>query len=72
MAKIIEMGVIKNFVAQFRCPKCQTLAEFYKDDIQYDRDGNYVVCPLCSKFLDETLLVFKSEDEWAQQHGKSL
>lgn len=53
MAKVIERGdVPSEKPAEHRCYHCRSLVEYERKDIQADaRDGDYVVCPVCGKFI---------------------
>ena len=37
------------------CPKCNSTLKFTDDDIQHDRDGNYIVCPCCGHFINTNI-----------------
>ena len=62
MAKVIERGnttALKK--AHYRC-MCESLVVFDKSDIQPDsRDGSYVVCPVCSRWISISVLSWSSE-----------
>jgi RNase P subunit RPR2 len=48
--KIIKKGKIKK---EFKktCKNCKTIFVYEKKDVKSDRDGQYVVCPLCKNFI---------------------
>lgn len=33
------------------CHSCKSKLEFTNSDIQYDRDGSYVICLVCGQFI---------------------
>lgn len=39
---------------KIKCQRCKSTLEFTNNDIQYDRDGSYVVCPVCNQFMSTT------------------
>jgi len=49
--KIIKLGEIKQENQQIICKSCQTEFKIEPNDIQSDRDGRYVICTLCGKFI---------------------
>ena len=49
--KILKRGKVKNEHPKMICAYCDTVFEYLKTDIYWDRDGRYVVCPVCDKFL---------------------
>jgi len=64
--KILKRGKVKNEhpkmtcaycdtifeYLKMTCAYCDTVFEYLKTDIDFDRDGRYVVCPVCGKFLN--------------------
>lgn len=61
MAKVIRRGTKHEEAqkAEYTCSKCDSLVEFHRSDIRSDqRDGSYVVCPVCGGFIT-TKVVFK-------------
>jgi len=53
MAKIHRRGAPPSESKYlFECKKCDSLVEFNREDVQSDqRDGDYVVCPVCLAFI---------------------
>ena len=49
--KIIKEGKGKQPTKKHKCKKCETKFEYDNSDIQQDRDGTYVECPVCQKFI---------------------
>lgn len=49
--RIIREGnkIIKEVVKV--CRVCDAQFTYHRDDIQTDRDGQYVVCPCCKSFI---------------------
>jgi transcription elongation factor Elf1 len=51
------MKIIKQVSAQIDLPKkktcygCKSVLEYTRVDIKSDRDGNYIVCPVCGAFI---------------------
>jgi transcription elongation factor Elf1 len=37
------------------CPKCNSTLKFTDNDIHHDRDGNYIVCLCCGRFIDTSI-----------------
>jgi DNA-directed RNA polymerase subunit RPC12/RpoP len=57
MAKILKPGKTKNTIAEYECGKCDSLVEFSRQDLHHDqRDGSYVVCPMCSTWIGDNVL----------------
>jgi DNA-directed RNA polymerase subunit RPC12/RpoP len=51
--EIIKKGEVGNPTITSSCFKCGTIFAYTESDIQSDRDGRYVVCPLpeCGSFI---------------------
>lgn len=51
--KIIKEGNKNKAVSIYtlRC-NCGCVAEFTAEDIQNDRDGQYIICPTCGSYID--------------------
>lgn len=49
--KVIQIGNQKIFTTKKTCGYCKSKLEYTPSDVKYDRDGSYVVCPVCGKFL---------------------
>jgi hypothetical protein len=49
--KIIKRGEIPPTAVNKTCGYCNTEFEYEPSDIKSDRDGFYVICPVCNKFL---------------------
>ncbi|GAA0883277.1 hypothetical protein GCM10009120_18740 [Sphingobacterium siyangense subsp. cladoniae] len=52
--KILKRGVVSNPSKKINCDGCTSELEYTAKDIQFDRDGSYIVCPVCKKFLGVT------------------
>lgn len=53
MSRIISKGVIPNKEKQITCYNCNTVFAFMPEEVKYDyRDGDYIICPVCTKFID--------------------
>lgn len=51
--RIIKEGNIIKKELQIQCKQCGCEFAFEQEDIKIDnRDGNYVVCPYCGKFIN--------------------
>lgn len=49
--KILKKGVIPSNPKKIKCNNCSSELEFKQIDVRHDREGSYVVCPVCNKFL---------------------
>jgi RNase P subunit RPR2 len=50
--KIIKEGKLPERTKQKTCSYCTAVLEYEPADVTYDRrDGPYIVCPCCKKFL---------------------
>jgi DNA-directed RNA polymerase subunit RPC12/RpoP len=49
--KIIKRGKIKSEEHNEVCHKCSTEFTYVGLDIHRDREGNYVICPVCGAFI---------------------
>jgi RNase P subunit RPR2 len=50
--KIIKRGSVKaEETKKIMCGKCTSVLEYELKDIQMDREGKYIVCPVCGQFL---------------------
>jgi len=49
--KIIKKGSVANIAKQITCKSCNSELEYIPHDVKSDRDGLYVICPICKKFL---------------------
>jgi len=64
MAKTIKRGEVGTEVARYMCKpmlgggrKCGSIIEFSRSDVKSDqRDGNYVICPVCESWINVTNL----------------
>lgn len=57
MAKVIERGEASKQVARHRCINCDSLVDYYQLDVMPDqRDGDYVVCPICKAWISTKVL----------------
>lgn len=51
--KVIKEGEIKQKAKRKTCRKCDTEMEYKSRDIFLDqRDGDYIICPVCGKFIN--------------------
>lgn len=57
--KIIKAGKVKELSAKKTCGYCKTQMEYTNSDITSDRDGSYIKCPTCEKFLSVDYLTPK-------------
>ena len=48
--KVIKKGKVKNTKEKV-CWKCNSELEYEQKDVKSDRDGNYIVCPVCGQFI---------------------
>lgn len=49
--KILKRGKIENPLYKITCGHCTSELAYNNTDVKYDRDGDYIVCPVCGKFL---------------------
>lgn len=50
--KIVKMGKVPDEMErQKTCYNCKTVFSYIPSDTQTDRDGKYVICPVCGKFI---------------------
>lgn len=51
--KVIKPGSIPSSDIKHTCSYCSCEFLYSKEDIHIDqRDGNYVICPTCGKFIN--------------------
>jgi uncharacterized protein with PIN domain len=52
--EIIKRGVKPEFIPrQVSCYNCKSVLEYVQADIHHDqREGDYVICPVCGKYLN--------------------
>lgn len=49
--KIIKEGKIKPKSNKKTCYKCDSELEYEFADINSDKDGKYIICPICKNFI---------------------
>ena len=49
--RIIKEGKIPENEVEKTCGKCETVFAYVPGDVYPDRDGPYVICPICRQFL---------------------
>ena len=49
--KIIKVGKVISETKQKTCSKCNSELEYVPKDIKTDREGKYIICPVCGQFL---------------------
>ncbi len=49
--KIIKRGKEKVIEKKKSCYKCKSVLSFTSSDVELDRDGKYIVCPVCKSFI---------------------
>lgn len=42
---------INNPIYRTECSACGSIIEYTKDEVHTDRDGSYIVCPVCDMFI---------------------
>ena len=50
--RIIKEGSLKEIEYRHTCHECRTVFAATIKDTNTDRDGQYVVCPLCGAFVE--------------------
>ncbi len=59
--KILENNYIRKDSIIVICPECKSRLEIESNDVQEDRDGKYIICPCCHKYIDtKALIISKS------------
>ena len=54
--KIIKRGEAPIKEVEETCDKCKTVFVYDMEDVNQDqRDGNYVMCPVCKSFITSKL-----------------
>lgn len=49
--KIIKVGNLESKTYNEICYKCNSELQYEQKDIQSDRDGKYIVCPVCKAYI---------------------
>ena len=49
--RIIKVGELKPKTINETCHKCDTEFKYEQKDVEQDRDGRYVKCPVCKAFI---------------------
>lgn len=49
--KVLKQGTVKKDTKVKTCTNCKTKIEYTRDDVEQDRDGRFIVCPSCARFL---------------------
>ena len=49
--KILKEGKKQERPRRVTCGSCKSKLEYTTEDIQYDRDGKHIICPVCEKFI---------------------
>ena len=49
--RIIKEGNITPKETKKTCFKCKTKFTFFESEIECDREGRYVKCPICKAFI---------------------
>ena len=65
--KIIKNNYIEKDSTIVICPECKSRLEIMPDDVQTDRDGNYIICPCCHKYIDTKALIISKSNTLACQ-----
>ena len=61
--EIIKAGNPERKAYGFVCRKCGCVAKFDETDIKRDRDGDYIICPSCGRFvsMESEYIYFRPE-----------
>lgn len=52
--KIIKQGELPNEEKEKTCYNCKTVFSYTRKDVKPDqRDGDYVICPVCGKWIND-------------------
>jgi len=57
--KVLKYGKLKKITYIVICHECKSELEYTNEDIKFDKDGNYVICPVCKKFIAHVNLHLK-------------
>lgn len=49
--KIIKKGNLESDVKKITCWKCNSELEYGPNDVETDRDGEYITCPVCNRLI---------------------
>lgn len=50
--KVIKRGSVPTCIKRVMCSKCKSELEYHRADVHSDqRDGNYIICPVCNAFI---------------------
>lgn len=49
--KILKEGKIKPRSHKKTCAKCDSELEYDFSDVITDKDGKYIICPVCKNFI---------------------
>lgn len=49
--KVKTTGKIPTEEKNKKCYNCKSVLTYSPKDIEQDRDGRYIVCPTCGKFI---------------------
>ncbi len=50
--KILKRGNADEFTRNITCGYCYSELEYTRPDIRRDRDGVYIVCPVCLNIIN--------------------
>lgn len=54
--KILKVGNTSNInQVECTCGKCETVFIYNASDVNVDREGRYVKCPICKTFINSKL-----------------
>lgn len=49
--KIIKVGNFEVKTKDKVCGKCKSELQYEPKDVKSDRDGRYIICPVCGQFI---------------------
>ena len=49
--RVIKEGTLPVKENKCTCYKCKTKFAYIASDVKPDRDGSYIVCPVCGSFI---------------------
>lgn len=58
--KVLKRGKVKEKVYHKTCHNCKSKLEYKDSDIECDRDGDYIICPVCKKFI----AIGSTDNDW--------
>ena len=55
--EIIKQGKVPTIKFKMECSNCGCEAIYTPEEIKHDKDGDYVICPCCKKYISHDLSI---------------